>query len=397
MYDNKISVIVPVYNIGQYLESSIKSLINQTYRNIEIILVDDGSVDNSPAICDLYAEKDNRIKVIHQKNKGVSAARNAGMRVATGDYIGFCDGDDVPDVDMFEFLMNIAVKDNADISICEVRFEFEDGTVRNIATGKSKIWNNNESFLCDFFKGNVGMSTYTKLFKAKVCRGVEYPENCKTNEDKYFCFLAALNSNTFSSKSVAKYTYYRREGSSSITEFTEKYFDCIYLADKMLETVSKEHPSIYANAVCNRLSTTLRIYKLMYMRNGLKKFSSQGNELVKYVKSFDKATAKKYLSKKDYIDIYAVNAETAKIIPIFLISVPFVAITRISTAGFYATEKAVSSYILTFIEPVLMLVLMLILPPLLGGQIMIWWSTVFVRIISAVLAIFMTKLSNRIF
>ena len=301
MYDNKISVIVPVYNIGQYLESSIKSLINQTYRNIEIILVDDGSVDNSPAICDLYAEKDNRIKVIHQKNKGVSAARNAGMRVATGDYIGFCDGDDVPDVDMFEFLMNIAVKDNADISICEVRFEFEDGTVRNIATGKSKIWNNNESFLCDFFKGNVGMSTYTKLFKAKVCRGVEYPENCKTNEDKYFCFLAALNSNTFSSKSVAKYTYYRREGSSSITEFTEKYFDCIYLADKMLETESKEHPSIYANAVCNRLSTTLRIYKLMYMRNGLKKFSSQGNELVKYVKSFDKATAKKYLSKKDYI------------------------------------------------------------------------------------------------
>lgn len=69
MYDNKISVIVPVYNIGQYLESSIKSLINQTYRNIEIILVDDGSVDNSPAICDLYAEKDNRIKVIHQKQR----------------------------------------------------------------------------------------------------------------------------------------------------------------------------------------------------------------------------------------------------------------------------------------------------------------------------------------
>ena len=126
------------------------------------------------------------------------------MRVATGDYIGFCDGDDVPDVDMFEFLMNIALKDNADISICEVRFEFEDGTVRNIATGKSKIWNNNESFLCDLFKGNVGMSTYTKLFKAKVCRGVEYPENCKTNEDKYFCFLAALNSNTFSSKKRCK-------------------------------------------------------------------------------------------------------------------------------------------------------------------------------------------------
>ena len=92
----------------------------------------------------------------------------------------------------------------------------------------------------------------------------------------------------------------------------------------------------------------------------------------------------------------AVNIETAKIIPIFLISVPFVAITRISTAGFYATEKAVLSYILTFIEPVLMLVLMLILPPLLGGQIMIWWSTVFARIISALLALLLTK-SNKKF
>ncbi len=88
-----------------------------------------------------------------------------------------------------------------------------------------------------------------------------------------------------------------------------------------------------------------------------------------------------------------VNSETAKIIPIFLVSVPFVAITRISTAGFYATEKAALSYILTFIEPVLMLVLMLILPPLFGGQIMIWWSTVFARIISAILALLLTKLN----
>lgn len=111
------------------------------------------------------------------------------MRVATGDYIGFCDGDDVPDVDMFEFLMNIAVKDNADISICEVRFEFEDGTVRNIATGKSKIWNNNESFLCDFFKGNVGMSTYTKLFKAKVCRVLNIPKIVKQTRTSIFVSL----------------------------------------------------------------------------------------------------------------------------------------------------------------------------------------------------------------
>ena len=102
-----------------------------------------------------------------------------------------------------------------------------------------------------------------------------------------------------------------------------------------------------------------------------------------------------YLSREHIGTIFgssnAVNTEIANIIPIFLVSVPFVAITRISTAGFYATEKAVLSYIMTFIEPILMLVLMLILPPLLGGQIMIWWSTVFARIISAVLALLLTK------
>lgn len=279
----------------------MNALIGQTYENLEIILIDDGSTDNSPEICDRFAEKDSRIRVIHQENKGVSAARNAGLDAASGDYIGFCDGDDLPDSDIFEFLHTLAVEDSADISMCEVRFVFDDGSTREIATGEHKKWNSCESFCCDFFKGLVGMSTYTKLFKAEVCRGVKYPEDCKTNEDKYFCFSAALNAESFSMKSVAKYTYFRREGSSSITEFSEKYFDCIKLADRIYDDIKRLHPSIETNALCNRLSTTLRIYKLMYTRNGLKRFESQGRELLDFVKSFDKKIAKSYLTKKDYI------------------------------------------------------------------------------------------------
>ncbi len=301
MDNAKISIIVPVYNIDKYLEKSVDSLINQTYKNLEIILIDDGSSDNSPQICDDFAKKDSRVKVIHQKNKGVSAARNAGLEVVQGDYIGFCDGDDIPDKDMFEFLLKTAEEDNADISICEVRFAFEDGSIRNIATGEQKTWDNNESFLCDFFRGSVGMSTYTKLFKSEICKGVKYPEDCKTNEDKYFCFLTALNAKKISSRSEAKYTYFRRAGSSSITKFSEKYFDCIYLADKILENIKENHPNIIENALCNKLSTVLRIYKLMYMRDGLQKFEKQGNELVQYVKDFDKDIAKRLLSNKDYI------------------------------------------------------------------------------------------------
>ena len=102
-----ISIIVPIYNIAEYASECIQSLINQTYKNIEIILVDDGSTDHSPVICDEFAEQDERIKVIHKRNGGLSDARNAGLDVATGEYIGFVDGDDWVDEDMYETLYHL--------------------------------------------------------------------------------------------------------------------------------------------------------------------------------------------------------------------------------------------------------------------------------------------------
>lgn len=114
----KISIIVPVYNTEKYLHRCLNSIINQSYENLEVILVDDGSTDSSPAICDEFAEKDSRIKVIHKVNEGVSIARNTGISVATGEYLSFVDSDDFIDKAMLERLMNNAVKNDADISIC---------------------------------------------------------------------------------------------------------------------------------------------------------------------------------------------------------------------------------------------------------------------------------------
>ena len=116
----KVSVIVPVYKVEKYIENCIKSLINQTLKDIEIILVDDGSPDQCPIICDKYAKKDSRIRVIHKSNEGVSAARNDGLKVAIGDYIIFCDSDDWMDISGLELLYNRAVSENADISIGDV-------------------------------------------------------------------------------------------------------------------------------------------------------------------------------------------------------------------------------------------------------------------------------------
>ena len=113
-----ISVIVPVYNVENYLPRCLDSIINQTYTNLEILLVDDGATDNSGKLCDEYAQKDNRIRVFHKENGGVSSARNMGLDNATGEYIAFVDSDDYIDKCMYEIMLNSSVQNNADIVVC---------------------------------------------------------------------------------------------------------------------------------------------------------------------------------------------------------------------------------------------------------------------------------------
>ena len=134
MENPKISVIVPVYKVEAYLDKCVRSIMDQTYRNLEIILVDDGSPDDCPAMCDAWAEKDSRIRVIHKENGGLSDARNAGMAVATGEYIGFIDSDDYIAPDMYRLLLERMTADGSDIAACGVEMVFEDGTPPRMLT-----------------------------------------------------------------------------------------------------------------------------------------------------------------------------------------------------------------------------------------------------------------------
>lgn len=113
--EHLISVIVPIYNVEKYVKKCIESIINQTYRNIEIILVDDGSIDKSGEICDEYSFRDNRIKVLHQRNRGPAAARKEGVLLATGKYIGYVDGDDWIEPDMYKNLLDYACRYDVDV------------------------------------------------------------------------------------------------------------------------------------------------------------------------------------------------------------------------------------------------------------------------------------------
>lgn len=137
-----VSVIVPVYNVDKFLRLTIDSILSSTYKDIELILVDDGSTDESPAICDEYSQADNRVKVVHKQNGGVSSARIEGLRVAKGEYISFVDGDDVIHSEMLEILINALQKDDFDFSMCYLRKIHEGEEIKSLRTNvivQSKI------------------------------------------------------------------------------------------------------------------------------------------------------------------------------------------------------------------------------------------------------------------
>ncbi len=212
MLEPLISIIVPIYKVEQYLDECIETLVNQTYNNLEIILVDDGSPDNCPRMCDDWAKKDNRIKVIHKKNGGLSAARNTGLDIAKGEYIGFVDSDDFVDKRMYEILIDKLIKSNKKIAYCEPHLFFEDGTIKELREkGEGRLLDIRES-LDAFFYRKMFFSVWSKLYKREVFENIRFPEG-ETNEDYPILIPTVLNSNGVFDTGEILYYYRVREGS----------------------------------------------------------------------------------------------------------------------------------------------------------------------------------------
>lgn len=173
--DPKISIIVPVYKVEPYLRKCLDSIINQTYQNLEIILVDDGSPDNCPAICDEYAEKDERIRVIHTKNRGAFAARNAALGMASGDYIGFVDTDDWLEPEMYATLLELAEAHCADIAQCEMCNAGEYAQIRNRTLGGVAVFHR-EELPRELFRETVTHGLLNKLFRRELFQQRRFQE-----------------------------------------------------------------------------------------------------------------------------------------------------------------------------------------------------------------------------
>lgn len=178
-----ISVIVPVYNVERYLRNCVDSLINQSYKKLEIILVDDGSPDNCASICDEYAARDPRVKVIHQKNKGLSGARNSGLLIAKGQYIGFVDSDDMISLYMYEILLNSLLKWNADVATCLDTTKYE-----NLYSGGISIDNKMIKLITnplEYYLKYDCNSVWRRLYKRDAIENISFIENAQ-NEDILF-------------------------------------------------------------------------------------------------------------------------------------------------------------------------------------------------------------------
>ena len=183
-----VSIIVPIYNIEEYVGRCIESIINQTYTNLEIILVDDGSLDSSPIICDEYGVKDKRIKTIHKLNGGLSDARNAGLDIATGDYITFIDGDDWYDKNAIEKLVNEAI--GGELQIANMGMFSTNGDLDNaINLPLKKALDNSDSFIRKVCDGLSDVSVCSKLFSINVINGTRFIKG-RLNED--FLFLCSI-------------------------------------------------------------------------------------------------------------------------------------------------------------------------------------------------------------
>ncbi len=283
-----VSIIVPVYNVEKYIEKCVNSLTDQSYDNIEIILVDDGSPDKSGVICDKMSSKNTKIIVIHKENGGVSSARNAGIERANGEYICFVDGDDFVTSDYIKDMLDIAQTQNVDIVTCN----------------QYKIWSNEKKIelfgndiplgqyiiktgintLSDMLYGKTCYATCCcKLYKKTIFSEIRFPA-LSMGEDSftmYNCFLKATN---VAHLHKPNYYYLQHQESAMHTDNFDKFYDYIQLSDDFIQTVNDKYPELFLPAVNRLIENNFWVY--MKMRNYPERYKNELMHITKNIKKY---------------------------------------------------------------------------------------------------------------
>lgn len=247
--DKVISIIVPVYNVEEFLDECVQSIVDQTYENLEIILVDDGSKDNSPALCDAWAKKDSRIKVVHKQNGGLSDARNRGIEEATGDYIYFIDSDDYLDKTMCQRVMEQFRQSNADVVCFGIRRVTETGQTWAEMPGADAKLNREEALLA-LSQERIRNSACSKVCKRILWDGIRFPVG-RMFEDVATTYKLLLKVNTVCCIPDMFYYYRRREGSIVTTMTSRSLRDLFLMQKQVYDDLLPIYPAIAENTFFN--------------------------------------------------------------------------------------------------------------------------------------------------
>lgn len=286
-----ITIIVPIYNVEKYLRRCLNSILNQTYKNLEIILVDDGSPDNCGKICDEYKTKDSRIKVIHKENGGLSSARNSGLDVATGKYISFIDSDDFVSDKYIEKLYDSLRKSKSLLAMCNY-LSFDEDTYDKVL--KVKNSDNFEVKLLTKIEAqkklySVESTTYVvswaKLYDKSLFNNIRFPEG-KINEDCFITYLIFEKANIITFMDIPLYFYYQNPKSIMGSSFSKNRLDSIEAYSLQCEFYLKQNEiELYRMSACTRLNILSQYYNLA--SKGLKrKIKNMAKVYYSEIKSF---------------------------------------------------------------------------------------------------------------
>lgn len=280
----KISIIVPVYKVEQYIHKCIDSILQQTLTDIELILVNDGSPDNCGQICDEFARKDVRIKVIHKENGGLSSARNSGLDIAKGEYVGFVDSDDWIEPDMYKLLYSLCEENNCEIANISSFIHYKERTIRN--GGHPLIIHNKTEAMKTMLEGKLyDEVVWTKLVKRDLLKNLRFKTGI-VYEDTAFTYQLIHKSNRICSIGIPMYHYIKRENSTMDMAIKNIRIDSVKIYQEMYKFMNKHNYESRGIVALKMANSSMTILNLISQDNNYHKYKKEYHEVTNILNSY---------------------------------------------------------------------------------------------------------------
>lgn len=276
--DSLVSIIVPIYNAEKYIDDCVTSVVNQTYSKWELLLIDDGSSDNSGVICDNYSRPNSRIRVVHQKNLGVSAARNRGIECAKGEYITFLDADDTLPRESLEILVHSLVNNNADVAMgvtCGEKWENHSGV---------EVWKGEDGLRYSLMDDPYTCAAWGKMYRREFIGETRFDEDVTINEDSLFVFQIMCKKPVCVCIDKEVYQYIQVSGSASRSAFSEKYFDILKVSEKKYAIVQEQFLNLLDLAKNMKIKSNMNLLCILATRTD-GEYSDLEQKLVKNIRT----------------------------------------------------------------------------------------------------------------